>query len=390
METILSTQVGGGRMEKREQGKTITIKINGKQQAFADQKQKLTRRQGQINENTMVEPVIMKDEEQPKRLNTSENENIIENETISINETAASEEHKEEQFDWILPERSNEIDLQDYKKVDEPNKKKSTAVAPKKSSFKFMTSKSKFNRGVFATIFFAVFLAVILGTSFGFTMLKLVFIEKPSDSETAIPTTVIPEEKQPSTKPTGAISLVLPTISTWVVQGGAYANSNSAKSVVDDLKDKGLSASIFEGDKSYILLGVADTKESAKVLSGKLADSNINEPFSKEISVGGNELKGINNQEKTFLEGFAPLFAEMTKAASSEKLTDADLNSLKKASNNLNQLTKIENKQIKSIKAHSQAAIKNIESITKKPDKKQSAELQQHLLTMLSTYHALK
>ncbi|NMD70545.1 SPOR domain-containing protein [Bacillus sp. DNRA2] len=377
-------------MEKREQGKTITIKINGKHQAFADQKQKLTRRQGQIHENTMVEPVIMKDEEQPKRFITSENENIIENQTISINETAASEEHKEEQFDWILPERSNEIDLQDYKKVDEPNKKKSTAVAPKKSSFKIMTSKSKFNRGVFATIFFAVFLAVILGTSFGFTMLKLVFIEKASDSETAIPTTVIPEEKEPSTKPTGAISLVLPTISTWVVQEGAYANSNSAKSVVDDLKDKGLSATIFEGDKSFILLGVADTKESAKVLSGKLADSNINEPFSKEISTGGNELKGINDQEKAFLEGFAPLFAEMTKATSAEKLADSDLKSLKKASNNLNQLNKIENKQIKSIKAHSQAAIKNIESITKKPDKKQSIELQQHLLSILATYQDLK
>ncbi|WP_187118815.1 SPOR domain-containing protein [Bacillus marasmi] len=404
-------------MEKREHGKTITIKINGKHQAFDKNQQKvecIENRQGQVikksdsemksieTDTKQVEEVLQKKEktnvpqtspmkEQEIVNQTSlEKEETIVTQTSPKKESSATEQSKEDQFDWILPERSPESVFQEFKEIPDTKKSPLKPSKLKKSSSKWFSGKTKINRGIFATIFFAVFLAVILGTSFGLTMLKLVFIEKPMESETAQPVTAIPQEQQATTEKTGGVVYTLPTISTWVIQESAYSNSEAAKSVVDEIKGKGISASIYEGEKSFILIGVADSKDSAKALGVKLTDSGIEDPFSKELSAGGKELKGINKDEKAFLEKLPSLFSAMTKCASSGTIVDSDQQKVNEYAKQLEKNSKIENKQIKSLLAHSEAAIKNINSIAKKSDKKQSNELQQHLLTILSDYQALK
>lgn len=365
------------RVEKREQGKTITIKINGKQQAFDDPKQKQNKRQGQIIDKAIP---LSTDEE------ISTKESIEMKDSVTINESAAADEQNNNPFDWILPETpSTQPDVEEYMVNKEDDK-------PKKApSGKWFKGKSKINRGIFATIFFAVFLAVILGTSFGFTMLKLVFIEKPEENDVVLNASTMPQQNQ-AEKPqsgSGKLAVELPPFSTWVVQEGAYSNQGSAKQVVTSLKEKGTPASIFEDEpRTFIFLGVADTKEHAKEYGSGL--SGIDEPFAKEISVGGKKISGLNEQEKVYLEGLPTFFASMTLAASTGVVSENALTSVTDQAKKLGDGKSIKHDQIKSLKEQSDKAIKSLQALEKSADKKDKIALQQNLLSILTTYHGLK
>lgn len=365
------------RVEKREKGKTITIKINGHQQAFEDPKQKHNKRQGQIIDKTIL---LSTDE------GISTKENIEMKESVTINESAASEEQDDKQFDWILPETPPaEPDVEEYM----VNKE---AAKPKKpTSGKWFKGKSKINRGIFATIFFAVFLAVILGTSFGFTMLKLVFIEKPEENDVVLNASTMPQQNQAERPQSGngKLTVALPTFSTWVVQEGAYSHKDKAKIAVDSLIEKGTPASIFEDEpRTFIFLGVADTKEHAKEYGSGL--SGIDEPFAKEISVGGKKISGLNEQEKVYLEGLPNFFATMTLAASTGVVSENALTSATDQAKKLGDGKSIKHEQIKSLKEQSDKAVKSLQALEKSADKKDKVALQQNLLSILTTYHSLK
>ncbi|WP_318508203.1 hypothetical protein [Bacillus sp. T3] len=367
-------------MDKREAGKTITIKINGKQQAFDEPKQKPAKRQGQIIDKSVM---VSTEDAQPKKEMIDNKET---QESITINETTIADEQGGEQFDWILPEPSPvEYDL----KEDAPPLAYEKKPSNHKSAKKWPVGKSKLNRGVFATIFFAVFLAVILGTSFGFTMLKLVFIERPEESDVVLNATTIPKTNQAEVKPSGNLTVALPTITTWVIQEGAYSNKDSAKQVVSSLKEKGNPAMLFEDtERMFILLGVADTKAHAKEYGTGL--SGIDEPFAKEISTGGKKISGVNEQEKVFLEGLPSIFNNMTLAASTGVVSENAISSVNASTKELGDGNEIKQDQIKTLKEQTDEAIQTLTSLKKSADKKDRLALQQDLLAIFASYHMLK
>ncbi|MGJ7920550.1 SPOR domain-containing protein [Neobacillus sp. LXY-4] len=360
-------------MEKRETGKTITIKINGKHQAFEESRQKSDRKKSPLIDDRVEESPLER-----VTINGSPLPNLH-------GEEAAGEEKIDDDFDWILPESVVEPDSTENKLGVKPKKEN------KKSAKKAGIGKLKMNRGVFATIFTAVFLAVLLGTSFGFTMLKLVFIEKPAEISPAKETSTQPQtQKNPVQNQSGTLSLVLPAISTWVVQEGAYTNKESAKQMEATLKEKGLSASVFEtSERSFLLLSVADTKDHAKEIGATLKVSIENEPYPKEVSVGGKEITGLNEQEKMFLSQLPLLFESMSKAAAADSPSQTLVNNVNEQSKKLEATDDIQNERIKAIMKDTEAAVKNINAYHKSGDKKELTSLQQHLLSILAAYQAL-
>lgn len=364
-------------MEKRESGKTITIKINGKKQNFDDSQQ-----------NPNSKQVHSKDTRDGEK-GTEKLQKKDRVEFTTISEAAVTHDSIDESFDWILPETPEEPELNGYKHPPDPK------IPKKKKSLKNkLIGKRKIDRRVFTTIFTAVFLAVILGTSFGLIMLKLVFIEKPAETATVQEPTIVSEQK-PEQNQTGNLSLKLPIISTWLIQGGAYTNKDSAAQIVTSLKDSGLSASILENSgNSYVLMAVADTKEHAKEMATDLKHSDIDQPFPKEMSFGGNDVKGLNEQEKAYLEAIPLLVETMTIAVSTAALTDAVpqtlIDSIKQQTEKMDEGSKIANEQIKGLKDHVVGAVKNLDSLQKSTSTKEIASLQQHLLSILTAYQSLK
>ena len=379
-------------MDKRETGKTITIKINGKHQAFEETRQKSDRKQVHVIENKKDKNKTEQETQHPKseKLKT---EKIPQKENKAFNtidEMAVAHDPSDESFDWILPEATPEkIVVNEYKKVKEPGKLQ-------KKPKKWPIGKHKVNRRMFTTIFTAVFFAVLLGTSFGFIMLKLVFIEKPVETSLIQkPETTVSGPKQIQNQ-TAKLSLVPPTITTWVVQEGVYSNKDSANQIVNSLKERGASAATFEfNGQSFLLVGVADTKEHAKALGANVKESGVVEFIPKQMSFSGKEISGLEEQEKVYIEAIPLLLETITTAASTASLS----NSIPKALfDSIDQQTEkiavkkdktIKNEKIKILKEQVDAAVNNINSMKKSVDKQELTSLQQHLLAILIAYQTL-
>ena len=121
------------------------------------------------------------------------------NKGAAITEIAASQESLEDRFDWILPDRAEEETLQEY--IIAPKQyskqKKSPGIA-------IWNKKNNRNKGAYATIILTIFFAILLGSAFGVTILKLV----TADTEAKLPVST-KVDSVPEKTPAGSESLKL-------------------------------------------------------------------------------------------------------------------------------------------------------------------------------------
>ena len=389
-------------MEKRETGKTITIKINGKKQSYGDdskqnQNQKfdyiIEPKKEELDQKLTPQLVITKQEPEPKSIKVSLN--LEEN--VTKTEAAATKEPIEDHFDWILPEPE---EMSEKQPISEFNKPASASPKMKKTTPKpFLFGKSK-KRGFFTTIFTAVFLAVLLGTSLGLTILKLVIVEKKPAQEVISnnpETTINPSDKSEATK-SGAISLALPTISTFVVQGGVFSTKEAGKKIEAEIKQKQVPALIIENKGQYVLLlSVTDSIENTRELTSKYKQSGVDTSYlyPKELALGGIEVSNVNQQEKAYLEAFPLLFETMTKATSTVTFTATIPPSLIESINqqvkkmNESAGTSLENEKIVSLKKNIDLTTKGVIALGKSATPKEITTVQQQLLSLLAGYQTL-
>lgn len=353
---------------------TITIKIDGKSRTYQENKQKL-KPEKMTSSKTFVEDDGRKLEFDKRPVQKA-----------SIKETnyeevaAASAEKNEEDFDWILPETSEEPELEEYKiasYTSKPSKGKSVVKALKESKNNLSPS-----------IFFALFFAVIIGMSFGFILLRLVISDQTLGGQEVV-TTVPPTEQQ--SEQANVVSYTLPVVSTFVVQESAYSSVEAANEGKKVLDQKGIPSSVVTTDRSYLLVGIGVTKESGKAIGEGLTEKGI-DIYAKEIQVGGIQLNKITSTEQKLLEQASQLYAPLVTISTSLTLEQTIP---EEASNNVTQMKaewdKINSKEIKSerfiqLKEELDKAI----SVAANPSKEKSTELQQHLLSFLSLYHSEK
>lgn len=301
--------------------KTITIKINGKERSHKDDKPN-SDKQTQSSTQPESKPKIK-----------------------AWNETAAAKEQAEDSFDWVLPEIS-EDDEKDFKVV---TKSKET----KQKGFRLPglpqpPNKNRRNSSpVFPRIALNVLLAVALGLGFGMIILNTV---KPDTLETVVPANTSPATDKPAEggSGTGAESVELPAISTYVVQGGVWSKEESADSIVKELAGKGIDAeTVAINDQYYVLLAVAPSLEEAKVLSSEL-ESKGAEVFSKPLELDGFSVDGLTKEESGVLTIAPELFANLSGGdyANASSVED-QLAKLKKVDE-----AKIGNKEIIAAKKH--------------------------------------
>lgn len=352
--------MGGWKVDKREKGQTITIKINGKDRPFKEGHSE----DAETNRKTGNNILLDKDKYAVR------------------NETAAAEEPLEESFDWILPELS-----------DEPNVIKITDQAKKNQSkgWSGITNrKNKESRGIFTSIFFSVFLAILLGVSFGLMLLKPVITEN---------TAVKLKEPSPAAdnvKPaSGTVSTSVPPISSFIVQGGVFSTSKAAESVKSAVEQKGVPAQIVSMNGQFILyLSVADSMENAKEIGSMLKKSGL-EVFAKQINIGGNELRGLQEAERKLLESAPAIYETLSAAATEASLTNsisqATAESCSKQGDMLLQIegTALKNEKVKIVQSNLVKAVEKAKMIQKSPEREAVNELQNDLLSFLAAYQSL-
>jgi stage II sporulation protein B len=357
-------------VDKPTKGNTIKIKLNGEYQPVKE-------------EPIKTEPKI---DSTPRVIKI--NSNLIDSDTIS--ETAAAKEPIDESFDWIIPE-SSENDIEEFKIASTENSKKSSL--PIITSFS--TNMKKKPGRPFGNILISAVFAILIGTTLGFVMLKLV-ISGPTDKvgtgtvPTVVEETVNPENKAVSGKTSSA---TIDQQTTYVIQGGFYTSKDGAKETSAQLTSKGIPTQIIEmDDKHFIFIGTADSIQTAKSLSSQYKEKGAEGAFAKPLLLDEKKVSDVTEKEKSFLEAVPTIYQTLSTVTSSALLTKAISEESTKALEGIEEQLKessLKNEQVKKLKAELTSANEKVKAFQKSKSAKSLSEAQQHLLNFLSVYSAM-
>jgi stage II sporulation protein B len=353
-------------VDRQEKGKTVTIKINGRNHTFQESAK-------QENERLFEETF-------------QDNNNI---DYSSVMEAAASKEAvEEENFDWILPDESSDLDMEvkEYKIAKQPKKQNSKGLGAISKSFK------KNNRnGMLSSVFLTVFFAILLGTSFGLLLLKLVITENEAAVEQPVIAKPAPEKTEDAPAG-GKETAALEPLSTFIVQGGVFSNKEAAEQMKDEAIQLGASAQVVEINGQFILyLSAADSIEHAKAMGVQLKTKGM-EVFAKPITFDGKSLEGLQAEEKKVMEAagaiYQSLAAGASEAAAGQTISAPTLENVEKQGSILKDIPadKLKHEGVITIKTELDQAIQQLNTYSKAPDPSSQTKLQQHLLTFLAAY----
>ena len=148
-------------------------------------------------------------------------------------------------------------------------------------------------------IVLTIFFAILVGTTFGLTMLKMVLPEQVTTGERPVAGT---EQKNETPVATGSAELTLPSISASVIQEGVYTTQNSAEQMKSSLKEKGIPVEVFSIDGKFVIfIGVAGNVGDAKIMGQEYKGSGI-DTFSKDFTIEEKKVTNLQEEEKKLLE----------------------------------------------------------------------------------------
>ncbi|MBG9590132.1 hypothetical protein [Cytobacillus firmus] len=355
-------------MDKPKSEKTITIKINGKDRPFQEKKEEMQEKGWN-----------------PRQLDRQKKQE--QTEFFASIQTAAGKE-ADDSFDWILPEETEDANIKEYKIAAPPK-------SPAKNGLSTLSKKfqGRNKQGFLTSIFVAVFFAVLLGTSFGFIMLKLVFTDQSAET-VAPPINETPAASNQKT-PAAAATATLEALTAYVVQGGVFSNSEAAQQIQEANSQKGVySQSIKMGEQTFLFLGVSGSLDQAKKIGADLKSKGI-DVFAKEVAFEGNTIEGLNAEEKKLAENASAFYQSLSAGAASAFLgssippeTAEEIKNHSKAVNDL-PAGQIENKSLISIREELLDASKRIETYQQAGDSASAGKIQEHLLAFLAAYQFL-
>ncbi|CAM3940848.1 SPOR domain-containing protein [Mesobacillus thioparans] len=366
-------------------GKTITIKINGKDRPVKEEQQDHQNVEKKKRKEDRIENSKFENENSGKfAINDSRDERgkvyPMDNESAR-NETAAAQEKAEDDFDWILPDPIEQESVKEYKIAPQQSKKTKKGLG-----ISVWNTKTKRSNRFYTTIFVTVFLAVLLGTAFGVTFLKFVASEQETVASPAVST---PKTGTPADKPaSGGEDLELKSIPVFIVQNGIFTTEDSAKERVKLLADKGVTAELFPVNGQFaVYLGAAGSIEAAKQQAEALKAKGV-EVFAKPFEIPGGKAAGLNENEAKFLKQAPEIYSILmrgSQTSAEEVKKTEDFNAL---------LGKITDKDVKDpnilkAKASLEKASASFASYQKSKDANLLDEMEKSLLSFLSAYQAI-
>ncbi|MBT2636356.1 SPOR domain-containing protein [Bacillus sp. ISL-39] len=370
-----------------KQGKTITIKINGKDRPI--QADKRMQDNGVRRKHKQEGPNESNPYDQKKSSNYQINDIRGDRNKVyplekeaALNESAAAQEQTEESFDWILPDPVDEEIIKEYKiapKQEKKQKKKGIGIS-------VWNTKSKRSNRLYTTIIMNVVFAVLLGTAFGVTFLKFL----PSEPDTAAPAATQPKAGQTAEKPAGGKeSIELESIQTFIVQNGIFTTETAAKERVDLLAGQGVTAELFPVNGQFaVYLSTAGSIEAAKQQAESLKAKGVDEVYAKPFEIAGSTAAGLTAAESELLQQAPKIYTILMNGSA------AAAEEVQKVEKYQAMLSKIEDNSVKDqtvlkAKVSLERAGAAFISYQKTKDANQLAEMEKSLLAFLSAYQTI-
>jgi stage II sporulation protein B len=353
-------------MEQQKSNRTITIKINGNERKYKEE-----------TRNVEVES-------QPEK-----RESVHSTELDGFSEVAVTQQTAEESFDWILPNNDSDDDeIEEYIIAKQPieKKKKNNSVSNLKKSLQ-----KKPNSGAIKSLLFSVLLAIVIGTSFGFLVLKLVISEAKVDVDQV--TTIPQETTTEKENPVGATgALQLQPINTFIIQGGVFSSVEAAEIGAEAVKQKGVPAQIIEANgQAFLFLGLADSIDKAKAIGTSMKENDI-EVFAKAYTLPEKELNELTSMEANLLKEIEMVYQSLSSLASSAMLSESiDENVLLEQKDLLLSIDKkeIKSNKIEQLRLDLAGSIEKLSAYNQQKNNSLVIEAQQHLLSFVGTYFNL-
>ena len=358
--------------DKPENRKTITIKINGKDRPF---------------HNKEIENYSDREEFASfhKERNMDKERSVFTEEAAAGSETLI----EEESFDWILPAKE-ETNTKEKKTAIPLEKTSKPNIWKNKSGTKKQKKEKSYPKGMVASIFFAVFFAVILGTSFGFILLKMV------DSEEGIITTTANTITNNNTKSgqtvASTVTATKQELTTYIIQHNVFSSEEKAKKDQQQLMEDDIMSQIISvNDNQVVVLGVSSNLNDAKTWQKQMDGS-----YAKEITFPGGEIKNVTEAEKAFIEGAPKLYEAMIVVATDARFNNSvDSDALKQvkdlnATLDKKTINAFGNKKIKKMAIELSEGASLAARLTSDSSVKEINVVQEHLLAYLAEYTSVK
>ena len=359
-------------MDKPNKGNTITIKLNGETKAHQEEPTP-TEQETSLESTARVIKI---------------DSNNLDSEVFF--ETAAAQESVDESFDWIIPE-SIEHEIEEFTIAG--NRKTNKASLPKIAAFS-TNSKKKKDGNILSIIISATF-AILLGTTIGFVMLKLVIAGPTNKTGTETIPTVVEEKGNTTAANSGdkTNKVTLDQMTTYVIQGGVFSSNDGAKETSTEVTSKGVPTKLIEiSGKQYLFLGVANSIETAKSLGNQYKADGVVDIFAKPLLLDEKQISGLNDKDKSFLEGVPAIYETLSLATSTALLNNELSAESTKTITGLEEQLKtsgLKNENVKKIKTELTTAFDKLNTYQKSKSKKSLSQAQQHLLNFLSAYYSL-
>ena len=297
-------------------------------------------------------------------------------------ESAAAEE---KEFEWILPERRDSKKIVELKKRHSQKKASSQSktnprlpVGRKKKKHLVPSKKViTLHKKVVASAVFAI----ALGVLFGFGLLMVFGGESVAT----------PPNKPDEAAPVAASQTDL-SLDLHVVQSGAYETEESAREFQEKLKDKGLPATIFKGDKYFLLIGVSPSAEGQDALAAYF-ENNGQDVYKKLWTIDGTNLVASTEMASHLKDG-RKLIEQLATldlvALSDGEVSSKELTDIKEALQTWNEkgngIKEWKESEEKALAEHLNATSQEIEAYSSEKTVSSLWIAQQHLLDALETY----
>lgn len=327
-------------MDKPNRNKTITIKINGNEEAYAKERNKEKASKQRVEDETS--PLVI--------------------------ESAASKETHDESFDWVIPSQEVKSFEKESLFVSPNNKKK----------------KNNNNERLFQKLFVSIIAAVLIGAGFWYVVFQTITAKETSPVNTAAP---LDENTGGGGQGQAAATNLVP-IELFFVQGGVFSNREAAVAAKDEFAAKGFPAIVVsEGDKSYVALFASDSLENAKAVATTYKDQGI-DVYWKEMAISpGGEVK-LSSDDAEVVAASAALYQALIGTATQLKLASGQLDKSQLEAK-LNELLAMEvndenvSKMVVSLKGAVEAALSGDTS------EKNQLQMQTQILQFISMYEQL-
>ncbi|WP_368985415.1 hypothetical protein NST54_12680 [Caldifermentibacillus hisashii] len=195
-----------------------------------------------------------------------------------------------------------------------------------------------------------------------------------------------------STTTAGNEQVILPAVSLYILQQGAYKSQESVDKIIQDYKKENQPvASINTGDNIRVFIAVTDTLDTGKQMrETEFYKNTFTETWPTKLEVNEKVIQHLTGDEKTFLESAYPIYEKLVVEGTKAFLQDdqnINMNELTSEIDKIKNYKKLQKKPVQELQKNLIHAYEALNGYSKDRNIENWQKLQKYLLTFVSSYY---